>query len=310
MAVGQRTVSVRRGSNAHTTPPRSRNERNRATGSGMAFECPCDTIGLQPNSTSSDGPLLVPHRRQTRPPADELGHQRLARRVDGGGRVALSGAEHGEEALGGPPARGVESRPAGQVHGDRIGAAGVERVAQSGLEVIEHLVPPRGPALPTPTHQRPIEAAGIVVQGRDGPTLRTRVAPRQAVFGIAPHLLDAPVGPDGDDDAAHGVADSAERPVLHPLGHAEVSHGAGRRLHARRRRLPAVGRTDQSSSKPQDRPTGYRRWGRVRTASETSLQDDVLDVRDAGPGRHHHLVGRRPQPRDVHGVLLRRRTGR
>ena len=62
-----------------------------------------------------------------------------------------------------------------------------------------------------------------MVQGGDGPTLRARVPPRELVVGIAPHLLDPPFRPHGHHDAAHGVADAAERPVLHPLGHVRKS---------------------------------------------------------------------------------------
>ena len=158
--------------------------------------------------------LVVPHGGEARPSADQFGHQRLARGVDGGGGVALPAASDRTEPLGGSPTGGVESGTAGQVHGDGVGPDRGLGVGDAGGDVVEHLRPRGGAPVRAPTHERLVQPTGVVVQRSQGPSLRAGVTPGEGVVVVAPHPDHLLVVGDGDDNAAHGVADPAERAHL------------------------------------------------------------------------------------------------
>ena len=117
--------------------------------------------GIAADQHQQGGALVVPDRGEARPTADELGDQRLGRRVDRRRRVLLLRAQHAQESLGRPSPRAVEGRPAGQVHRHTVRAVNVERRLHARREIVEHHVPADLAA----TDRGPVQAPGVVMEG-------------------------------------------------------------------------------------------------------------------------------------------------
>ena len=209
VAVGQRGPSrCARGSTTQSSPPRARCSREPAsTGSGIAFEWPCDTTGLDPISTSSvERSWSQIGVRPDQPPTSSAtsgfdgvsivvavyfcGEPSTRRKRSAARRPALSNAE--------PLARYIAT-PSGPV-ASSVSPHALRRGRRASSSQRD---------LARPLDHRMVEAPWVVVERRQRPTLRAGVAPRQRMVGVAAHPHDA-LALERHDDAAHRVADPAE----------------------------------------------------------------------------------------------------
>ncbi len=184
---------------------------------------------VDPDEDRQGGPLAIDGGQQVGAAGHELGHERLARRVQGDGGVAVPGRQALAEAGRVPGAERIERRCRGHVHADGVGAVLVTDAAQPGGEVVEAGVPPhRREHAAAVALEGAVDAVRVVVQGAHRPALRAGVAVRHRVVVVAPGGHHA-VAVGRDHERARRAADAAERAVL---GHRDAGPGSGRSDHS------------------------------------------------------------------------------
>ena len=147
----------------------------------------------------------IPNRVQVWRAAHQLGGAERRRVVDRDRRVALARPQHREQPVGRHPPVDVVREPGAEVRADRVRPVLGDHVGEARAQVVERDVPGGDRA----GDEWVVEPVGIVLERAQRPALRTRVAARHRVAGVAPHP-DHAIAVDFDGDTAVRRADAAE----------------------------------------------------------------------------------------------------
>ena len=154
------------------------------------------------------GVVDVGNRNRERRAEHQRRRDHLGKLVDARRREAPARTERAQEERD-VEQRGVVVRVGiADVRRDRVGAVGVADRAQPGRDQLEGLLPLRFAERRAFADQRAAQAVGIFLQALQAVRLRTDVAAREGVLGIAAHGADA-VAFEFDGDAAVRLAERA-----------------------------------------------------------------------------------------------------